>query len=289
MRCFRLDWLQFSVSKVDLTPFVLMDFKYCSSGGAFYKQSLVGDGITVFFDVKDGLQNWPMEIRITGKFFEMNSQTAAYLYETFLAQYDVRVSRIDFCLDIFDMFQSFEGIYPTKDDFIVKPFYYRAKMQHFHDAYMEYTGMRMGKNECVLRMYDKGKESGNLPQQCLSWWRFEVALRGDMLRRTFPEKVSYYDLSFSGARSVIKKEFEQRFECPMWFTEMMQQEQTIDYKREHVQRIENVQSQVNYRMKIMEKVLRELKVIGGVDKFNQAWHYLRGQYSNLFVEFENAI
>ena len=97
--------------------------------------------------------------------------------------------------------------------------------------------------------------------------------------------MSYFHLT-TLSKSIIKNEFEQRFDTPIWFTQLFEGEKMLEYTREQCIRNSNIESGIKFRMDVIKKATRELKAIGGFEKFSIAWDYLRSQYSKLFVEKE---
>ena len=177
MITFRPDWLQFSVSQPDISVFQGFGLKPIESGGAFHQKGLRGPGIQVNYDPKPNVKNWAMEVKITGQFFVLCPEGAGAIWESFKALgYELKISRIDYCYDIIGTYGHSLPFGIFRDDFVVKEFYRRAFFKSYDNIDGRWTGLRLGKNDVALRIYDKLEETGleNSPGLFTEWWRLIV-------------------------------------------------------------------------------------------------------------------
>lgn len=285
MISYRIDWLQFSVSEVNLTPFVGMDLDFSESGGPFHKKSLKGRGITVYFDPKPDVKNWPMEVKITGEALSTNYSVCGAVYDTFLSLgLEVRVARIDFCVDVMSKFGSFEAFDPKREDFVIKEFFKRAHFSSFHDQYGEWTGLKMGKHECVFRVYDKLKERGQASFNFVTWWRMEVALRGEQCRAYLDVKKYSFNELCSMSPCVIRDEFARRFEIPEWYAAIFEGNESEVIKQRSLKPDPISSAKVKYHRDRIISSIRKLREVGGVDVTEKSWNDVKIVFQRILEE-----
>lgn len=164
---------------------------------SFYEQSFRGEGWTFSFQPKKGVKNLPYALEIRGSLFTGGLREEVF-NEVFGIFYDggslCNPFRVDCRLDIYgkvDPFEiSFQSSYMTG-----KYFYTEEKVCN---------GFIVGKGDTVYRFYDKKLEQEERGNECKKpyWWRWEVQIRGEVLKKQFaeiPGKFYYSDFFAVGA------------------------------------------------------------------------------------------
>lgn len=147
----------------------------------FYEEAYRGDGWSFFYQPKKGVKNPPFALEIRGSCF-----TGGLRPEVFDSLVDIFYDggsfcnpyRIDARLDIFEKI-------PEKEISFFSSF---MEGTYFFDENKVLTGFKVGKGEVVYRLYDKKieQEVGGNSISKPHWWRWEVQIRGDVLKKQFP-------------------------------------------------------------------------------------------------------
>lgn len=152
-------------------------------GTAFYQNSWQDKGILITSDPKPGCKNDPISIEFRGAFFNEYGQNFDEILDVVYRHgWSCNLYRVDVRLDIY------EQIIPEVQLFG------KIKNAHSHTDLKNglMTGFSIGKSDLRYRIYDKKAEreaSGIKTDK--EWWRFEVQLRGELLKNQFGGYLSY--------------------------------------------------------------------------------------------------
>lgn len=148
---------------------------------SFYSSAYKGDGWSFFFDRKEGVKNAPYALEMRGSLFTggVREESVNNILSLF---YDGGAQcnpyRIDARLDIFS---------PIDEEISFQSSYMTGK--YFYTENKVCSGFSVGKGDTVFRFYDKKlqqEEAGN-KVSFPHWWRWEVQIRGDVLKSQFSQ------------------------------------------------------------------------------------------------------
>jgi len=179
------DWMQFSVIEYDFQGESDAIFEHLPSvtyttASRHHHHAFVGNGVRVNYLAKPTCNNYDLEIELRGKFF------VDYDYKPLIDAISsgggkIRFSRVDAALDYYSTVDYRKPVKLHRVDY--------SKYDDYDDAW---SGFKAGKNDRVVRLYNKAKEQR---RDDIVWWRYEIVARGDYCRNVFGHDFAIIDTS----------------------------------------------------------------------------------------------
>lgn len=260
-----LDWLSFGVEEVVLEPFKsIPGLKQSQTGGAFHQHGLQCPGLKVFFDPKPGCQNHKMQVEMKGEFFRVAPGLGEALFNQFIgADISCHPYRIDYRMDVIDKpGEMHPAFFPEDFQPLPMPNGKTRSADYYYDEMGNWTGLKMGKADVVIRIYDKAKEQQSKEGiedfgYMWSWWRLECQLRGDTLKAHLQDPMWIDNGIFRFAAAYGQKAMCERLRLPEFIAHEFKEAETNNWSV--LPREKQLASRVQWRMNKIQRLLKEVE------------------------------
>lgn len=223
-----LDWLAFGCDSFGSAVPAILPPRKGTLSGRFHQLVERFPGFERRSMVKDSAKNRAEEWEFRGECFsDAPFLPLSIAYAAQVQGLNPRVFRVDVAFDFIDTFGDCDLGPISADDFdaldvVVKGKSIRRRScQHFFEDH-EFSGIKVGKSDVVVRVYDKYREQAkkrdgfiDANPRIFGWWRVEVQLRGDTCKAIsaeFPVS-STFDWDYIEAASALIRD---RVRLPQW-------------------------------------------------------------------------